>query len=327
MKAVCIRTGGSLELADVPSPGKGPTEVRLKVRAAGLNRADLLQRRGLYPAPSGVLADVPGLECAGEVLGCGSKVTRWKPGDRVMALLAGGGLAEEVVADEQVLLRIPAGCSFSGAASIPEAFLTAFDALVVQAQVRPQEHVLLHAVGSGVGTAALQLIHQLGARAVGTSRSRSKLERAQRELGLEASVLLGEPGGVPFEKQVVSLTGEGAQVALDLLGGKLLPQTLAAMAPRGRVILIGLLAGAEATVPLARLLAQRLQLVGTVLRTRTLEEKGALVERFAREALPSFDTGALRPVVDREFPMARAVEAFDRLASNETFGKLVLTWN
>lgn len=313
-----------LRIEDVPSPVPGPDEIRVKVKATALNRADLLQTMGLYPAPPGVPADIPGLEYSGEVAAVGARVTRWKAGDRVMGLVAGGAWAEELVTHERETLAMPAGLSFSDAAAIPEAFTTAWDALVLQGGMGVGSKVLIHAVASGVGTAALQLARVFGAHAIGTGRNAQKLERA-KALGLPHAVLVSKdaPG---FAAEVKKLSGGGVDVVLDLVGGDWVPETIDALAPKGTLMLVGLVAGASAEVPLRTVLGKRLRVIGTTLRARPLEEKIAVAREFEKRVVPLFGTGALKPIVDAVLPMTELQPALARLASNDTFGKLVLTW-
>lgn len=326
MKAVVItRPGGPevLELREVPAPAPGPHEVLVEVRAAGVNRADVLQRMGRYPAPAGVPADIPGLEYAGEVAGLGEGVTRWKAGDRVMGLVGGGAYAERVTAHEETSLAVPEGWSFDEAGAVPEVFLTAYDALIRQAALAAGERVLIHAVGSGVGTAALQVAKAFGATVIGTSRSAAKLKRAQ-PLGLDVAV---DTSRERFGDAVARATGgRGVDLVLDLIGGPLFNETLGALAPRGRLILVGLTAGRSAEVDLGVVLNQRLRLTGTTMRSRPLAERAALTAAFARDLLPLFANGTLRPVVDQAFPMASAAEAHRRMEADAHFGKLVLNW-
>lgn len=313
----------SLRFGEVASPVPGPDEVLVKVKATALNRADLLQTMGLYPAPHGVPSDIPGLEYAGVVEAVGARVRRWKAGDAVMGIVAGGAWAEQLVTHEREALPMPAGLSFADAAAIPEAFTTAFDALVLQGGMSVGSQVLIHAVASGVGTAALQLCKRFGAQAIGTGRNAAKLARAA-SLGLERSVLV-EDGH--FAAKVKQLTaGRGVDVALDLVGGDWTAETIDAMAPQGTMMLVGLVAGASAEVPLRSVLTKRLRIVGTVLRARPLEEKIAVARAFEQRVLPAFSTGELKPVVDALFPMKELPAALKRLAANDSFGKLVLTW-
>ena len=313
----------SVRIAEVAAPVPGPDEIRVKVRATALNRADLLQTMGLYPAPAGAPADIPGLEYSGEVLAIGSRVTRWNVGDRVMGLVAGGAWAQELVTHEREAMAMPVGMSFSDAAALPEAFATAYDALVLQGGMTLNSEVLIHAVASGVGTAALQLCQLFGAKVIGTGRSEKKLARAAG-MGLSRSILVKDD---VFSAQVKQLTnGRGAELALDLVGGSWFAETIDAMAPHGTVMLVGLVAGAAAEVPLRSVLAKRLRLQGTTLRSRSLEEKITVARAVEHRLLPAFSSGQLKPVVDAVLPMAEIQSALARLANNDTFGKLVLTW-
>ena len=326
MRAIVIGHSGGpevLELRDVPAPGPGPGEILVRVRAVGLNRADILQRKGHYPAPPGVPADIPGLEYAGEVAALGEGVTRWKPGDRVMGLVAGGACAEFLVAHEDTAISAPAAWPYAEAAAVPEAFLTAYDAIIRQLHLAAGESVLIHAVSSGVGTAALQLAHAWGARTFGTSRSAEKLGRAV-PLGLDVAI---DSSREDFAEVVRRETGgRGVDVALDLVGGPALEGNLRALALRGRMIIVGLTAGRSAQLDMGLVLNKRLTIVGTALRSRSLEEKARLTGDFEREVMPLFAAGRLRPVLDRSFPMAEAAEAHRVMEANAHFGKLVLVW-
>jgi NADPH2:quinone reductase len=321
MKAVVItRAGGPevLELRDVPlaSPSRG--EVRVRVRATAINRADLLQRMGGYPAPPGSPADIPGLEYAGEVDAVGEDAGDLQPGERVFGLCGGGSYAEALVVPARTVARMPPGLSFIHAAAVPEAFITAWDALVTQAGLTAGERVLIHAVGSGVGTAAVQIARAIGARSIGTARTAEKLSRA-RDLGLEEALLSSDG---KFADAVSA--GGGADVILELVGGPFLAEDLRCAAPRARIVLVGLLAGARADLDLGTMLHKRLRLLGTVLRARPLEEKILASQAFIRHVVPLLARGALVPVVDRAFPLAAAGEAQAYLASNQGFGKVVL---
>jgi NADPH2:quinone reductase len=314
-----------LALTERPSPAPGPWEVRIAVRASALNRADLLQMRGLYPAPPGAPPDVCGLEYAGEVTRAGAQVSLFRPGDRVMGLVGSGAFAEELVVHEREALPLPAHLSFAEGAALPEAFLTAWDALVLQGHLRSGEWALVHAAASGVGTAAVQLVRALGGRVVGTSRTEEKLRRLTRDFGMDAALLPGSPPS--FAAQVREATcGRGADVALELVGGGYLPETCAAMAPRGRVMLVGLLAGSNAALDLRAVLSRRLVIKGTVLRSRPLEEKLHLAQAAVRHLVPLFESRALRPVVDEVVAMGELKRACARLAANDAFGKIVLHW-
>jgi putative PIG3 family NAD(P)H quinone oxidoreductase len=329
MKAIRITEQGGpevLQIQDADDPTPGPSDVIVDVKATALNRADVLQCLGMYPPPPGVAADIPGLEYAGAISAAGLKVTRWRKGDRVMGIVGGGAFAEQLVVHERECVPLPEKMDFVAAAAVPEAFFTAFDALVLQAGLRPGDSALVHAVGSGVGTAAVQVAMALGALVLGTSRSQEKLDRCARELQLHHPILSDrEPPR--FEKQVKQLTGGlGADLALELVGGDYFPETLASMATRGRVLLVGLLAGAEVNVNLRLLLSKRIQVIGTVMRSRPIEEKIALARAFEHQMLPLFRAGRLRPIVDSVFTASQVQRAFARMMANESFGKVVLTW-
>jgi len=326
MKAIVItRPGGPdvLELQERPAPEPGLGQVRVRVRASALNRADLHQRMGNYPAPPGSPADIPGLEYAGEVDAVGSGSTMWPVGSRVMGIVGGGAHAEGVCVNEREVLPMPQTLSFEESAAIPEVFLTAYDALYRQLDVGIGERVLVHAIGSGVGTAALQLAHIGGATVYGTSRSAEKLDRA-KELGLLHGLETASPD---WAERLEALAGTNAiHAVMDLVGGDFLRGNLRVLAPRGRLCVIGLTAGNRSEIDLGVVLRKRLTIIGTALRSRTPEEKASLAREFAQRVVPSFDTNALRPVVERVFPFAEIGEAHAVLASNETFGKLVLRW-
>jgi len=314
-----------LELAEVPEPTPGEREVAITVRATALNRADLLQREGRYPPPAGAPADIPGLEFAGEVARVGAGTSLWREGDRVIGLTAGGAHAEYVVTHERALAAVPEAMSWLEAAAVPEAFVTAHDALVTQAATRPGDYVVVHAAGSGVGLAALQVARALGATPIGTARTAEKLERA-RDYGMADGVALGGDGGVDeLAPRVAKLTrGHGADVVLDLLGGPYVAASLASLALKGRLILIGTIAGRRGELDLGLALSRRATIRGTVLRPRPLEEKILATRAFAAEVLPLLARGVLRPTVDSVFPLADVGAAHERLAGNASFGKVVL---
>ena len=322
MQAVVIDEPGGpevLQIQDVPVPEPGPGQVRVRVRAFGINRADLLQRRGFHPAPPDSPADIPGLEHAGEVDALGEGVDSVAVGDRVMGIVGGGAYAEYVLTPAAHAVPIPEGLSFAAAASIPEVFITAHDALQ-RLRVTSREWVLVHAVGSGVGTAALQLIAVRGARCVGTSRTAAKLERAAA-LGMEAGIDTTAQQLVPAMRKI---TGDGAHAAIDLLGGAMFPDTLDSLAYRGRLVLVGLTAGRRAEVDLSVILRKRLRIEGTVLRARSIEEKTQIVESFQSAILPLFAEGRLHAVLDRIFPFEEVAEAHVYMESNVGFGKVVV---
>jgi putative PIG3 family NAD(P)H quinone oxidoreductase len=324
MRAIVIRQPGGpevLELRDVPDPTPSRGEVAVRVAATAVNRADILQRLGKYPAPPGSPPDIPGLEVAGEVEALGEDVTERAVGDRVFGLVGGGAYAEKVVVHARAVARIPEGMSFTDAAAVPEAFVTAWDALVTQGRLAPGETALVHAVGSGVGTAALQIAKAVGARVVGTARTPEKIDRAKK-LGLGEGVVV-EPG--KFAQAVLALTrGRGVDVVLELVGGPYVAEDLACLAPRGRVVVAGTMGGASVPLDLGILMHKRAEIRGTVLRSRPLEEKILAARALEEQVVPLFEQGALRPVVDRVLPLGEAAEAHRLVASNTTFGKVIL---
>ncbi len=297
--------------------------MRVRVRAAGLNRADLLQREGKYPAPPGYPENIPGLEFAGEVEAIGEQVRAWKIGDRVFGITAGGGQAEFIVVPESNLARIPAELEFNQAAAMPEVFITAHDALFTRAKLQMGDRVLIHAAASGVGTAAVQLAHAAGAIVYGTSRTADKLEQIQ-PLGLDQSIVVRQEPG-EFVERVNALTiGAGVEVILDLVGGDYFPANLQALAVGGRIICVGLTAGRKSEIDLALVLRKRATIIGTVLRARSIEEKAEATRQFAAHVLPLVARGLVRPFIDRVFPAAEVQEAHRYLDSNRSCGKVVL---
>lgn len=318
MRAIVItKPGGPEVLAlverPVPEPARG--EVRVRVRATAVNRADLLQRMGHYPAPADSPPDVPGLEIAGEVEKLGEGVERLKVGDRVFGLVGGGGYAEYVVTHERALAKIPARIAFEDAAAVPEAFITAHDAMVTQAGLRSGEVMLVSAAGSGVGTAAIQLAHAMGAIAVGTARTQDKLDRC-KALGMDVGV-------VPVDGKFADRVPAPA-VVIELVGGSYVAEDLRCVQTLGRIVLVGLLAGRKQEIDLDRVLGKRVRIFGTVLRARPLEEKIAATRAFEAQVVPLLERGTVKPVVDRVLPLAEAARAHEHMASNQGFGKIVL---
>ncbi len=326
MQAVVIRAFGdpeSMELQERGPPEPGPEEILVRVLVSGLNRADLAQRRGHYPAPPGWPADIPGLEFAGTVAGLGSGETRWKMGDRVMGIVGGGAYAQYLVTHGSTAVNIPDGLSFREAGAIPEVFMTAYDALFRQVGLARGETVLIHAVGSGVGTAAVQLAEAFGARSIGTSRSREKLERA-RLLGLG----VGVPADERWPRRVLEATsGRGVEVVLDLVGGAYLEGNQEVLAAGGRHIVVGVPGGGRAQIDLRKLMGKRATLRGTVLRARSVAEKAALAREFEATVVPLFQEGRVRPVIDRTFPPAEVCGAHRWMEENRNFGKILLEWS
>jgi len=327
MRAVIITKPGPpdvLEVQDRPLPEPGLGQIRVRVRTSALNRADILQRMGNYPVPAGVAADISGMEYAGVVDALGPEASLWKPGDRVMGIIGGAGHAEFVCVHEREAISAPAKLTWEEIAAIPEVFLTAYDALFNRLKIALGENVLVHAVGSGVGTAALQIARISGATVIGTARSADKLERA-RLLGLNVAV---DSAAGDWAASIESQIGKNRVDAIvDLVGGNYLEGNLRVLAPLGRIVVVGLTAGASATFAMNVLLRKRLTIVGTVLRARPLEEKIALAREFSSRMAPLFDTGRLRPVVDRVFPFEQIRDAHELMESNQTFGKIVLRWD
>ena len=327
MKAVIItRPGGPdvLEIQERPKPEPGLGQIRVRVRASALNRADLMQREGNYPVPPGVTAEISGMEYAGEVDALGPSATLWKTGDRVMGIIGGGSHAEYLIVHEREAMPVPKALSWEDAGAIPEAFLTAYDALFNRLALRTGETVLIHAVGSGVGTAALQIAHVAGARVVGTARSAEKLDRA-KQLGLDVAI---DASRGDWATQVEAAIGaECIHAVLDLVGGNYLEGNQRVLALCGRIVVVGLTGGATSPFNMAVLLRKRLTIVGTTLRARPLEEKVALAREFSERIIPFFDTGRLKPIVDRVFPFTEIRAAHELMHSNKTFGKIVLRWD
>lgn len=323
MRAVVLREHGGPEvlvITESPDPVPGPEEVLVRVRATALNRADLLQRMGMYPNPFPADDEIPGLEFAGEVVACGPRVSMWGPGDRVMGIVSGGAYAEKLVIHERQAMDVPAGMSWTDAAAIPEVFITAWDALVVQGGLTSGRWAMVHAGASGVGTAAIQICRAIGARVIVTC-SAGKVQ-ACRDLGADVVV---DYGSQDFVAEAMSATGgAGVDVVLDVIGGEYVEKNIAALATKGRVIQVGVMAGKPLPFNVGLLLGKRATITGTVLRARPTEEKIAISRRFAAEMLPLFSTGALRPVVDSVYAFADVSGAQQRMATNANTGKIVL---
>jgi putative PIG3 family NAD(P)H quinone oxidoreductase len=335
MKAIVFDQPGDesvLRLGEAPDPVVGAGCVRLRVRACAVNRADLLQRQGMYPPPPGV-SPILGLECAGEVSEVGAGVSGWRIGDRAMALLAGGGYAEQVAVHAGSLLPVPAHFSWEQAACLPEVYLTVFltvfqlGGLVSRSEPRASEDqrdrgsVLVHGGGSGIGTACIQLAKRAGAIVVATAGSDAKCQRC-RDLGADVAVNYREGDFVAAAQQATG--GRGVDVVLDSIGAPYLERNLQALAVGGRLVLIGLMGGAKAEINLAALLARRLSVIGSTLRARPVEEKAELVAAFLARFGDALEQGALTPVVDRVLPLAEASEAHRAMKASEHFGKIAL---
>lgn len=323
MKALRIREPGGpevLEIGDVPQPQPAGNELLVRVRAAGLNRADVLQRQGSYPPPPGVPADMPGLEFAGEVAAVGGDVQGFQPGDRVFGLVSGAAQAEYVLTHEAMAVRTPQRLTDIEAAAVPEAYITAHDALVTQAGLQRGERVLIHAIGSGVGIAALQIAKSLDCSVAGTSRSSVKLDRAKGlglDVGIDSSV-----GG--FADAVLAATdGHGIDVIIDFLGGPHFEENVMAAAPRGRIVLVSAMSGADARLPITAVMHKRLRIYGTVLRSRSLPEKIAATRSLERDVVPLLASGAIKVSIDKVFRLQEAAAAHRYLEENRNFGKIV----
>lgn len=325
MKAIVISSHGgpeALQLQDVQDPAPGPEDLLVRVKATALNRADILQRMGQYPQPGPRPEfEIPGLEFAGEVLAAGSRVEGFGPGDRVMGLLAGGSYAEQVVTHHRLAMKVPASLSWHEAGATPEVYITAHDALA-QCGLVAGETVLVHAAGSGVGVAAIQVAKAMGASLVlGTAGSEEKLARA-RELGLDVAINYREQD---FAAEALAATGgRGVDVVLDVIGAEYWEKNMRSLAVKGRMVIVGLMGGAAAQANLGMLLSKRLQVRGTVLRARPLEEKALATRAFEKSILPHVASGRVKIVVDSVYPLAEAAEAHRRMEANANFGKIVL---
>ncbi|RJQ10343.1 MAG: NAD(P)H-quinone oxidoreductase [Dehalococcoidia bacterium] len=313
----------AFDIQELPDPVIGPEEVLVAVKASALNRADLLQRRGRYNGPPGTRNDIPGLEMAGVIAETGSRVVGWKPGDRVMALLGGMGYASRIAVHERMLMPVPPNLTFEQAASIPEVFLTAYDALFLQCELKMGESVLIHAAGSGVGTAGIQMASAQGCRVFGTAGSQEKLEKAAA-LGLDVGI---EYHTQDFAEVIKERTGgRGVDVILDVIGAPYWDQNIASLALKGRMVIVGSMGGGVVEqMNIGALSQKRASVRGTLLRARPLEEKATLVQAFVNRVLPLFANETLVPVVDVTFPLDQVGEAHRLMESNANFGKIVLT--
>ena len=322
MQAVVLESYGGpevLTVREVPDPVPGPDEVLVAVTGTAVNRADVLQRLGLYPGPPGE-HEIPGLEFAGRVAAVGERVTAWSEGDEVMGIVGGGAYAERLCVHERQVLPVPAELGLADAAAVPEVFLTAYDALVVQGGLTSGRTALVHAGASGVGTAAIQLAKAIGARIVVTT-STGKVEACQ-DLGAD---LVVDYTRDDFVEAVEGFTdGAGVDVVLDVIGGEYVDRNLRCARVTGRVIQVGLMGGGTASVSVGLLLSKRIQLIGTVLRARPIEEKIAATQRFGAEVLPRFADGSLHPVIDSRYALEDVAEAHRRMEANANTGKLLL---
>jgi putative PIG3 family NAD(P)H quinone oxidoreductase len=323
MRAVVLHAHGGpevLTIDDVDDPVPGPDEVLIDIGATALNRADLLQRMGLYPDPRRREPEIPGMEFAGTVVQIGQRVTLWKAGDRVMGIDAGGAYAERIAVHERQLMAVPASLDLVQGAAIPEVFLTAWDALVLQGGLTSGRWALVHAGASGVGTAAIQIAKVIGAR-IAVTCSAGKAA-ACRTLGADVVLERSPNDWLADARREVPA---GFDVVLDVIGGDEVDRNLQVVAGKGTIVQVGLMGGGAVPVNLGLLLTKRITWVGTVLRPRPLEEKVALTRRFAAEMLPLFDTGGLAPVVDSTYPFDRIADAHRHMEANANTGKIVVT--
>lgn len=325
MRAIVIRNPGKesrLERVERPSLEPDFRNAVIRVHAFGVNRADLLQRMGRYPAPPGIVPDIPGLEYSGEILHLPKdQVCGWKVGDRVMGIVSGGAYAEEVLSPVDHLFPIPERMNFGEAASLPEAFVTAWDALVLQGGLSAKSTLLIHAAGSGVGRAALEVSREMGAEVFATSRTPAKLARIEATYGVQTQLRQGD-----WPLQLQEKVPEGFSLVLDLVGGEEAGIGLTLLRSKGTLVVVGLTGGVRTELRLDQLLMKRATLKGTVLRSRTHEEKSEIFAVFAQEWLPRFSAGRVGSILDTKMSVEDVGKAHERMHANDTFGKLVLEW-
>lgn len=324
MRAVVIPKYGDadvLELREIADPEPGPDQVLVEVVASAMNRADLLQRAGQYPAPGPKpLFEIPGLEFSGRVGSVGSQVERWSIGDEVMGIVSGGAMAEKVVTHERMLQSVPEDIDLADAAAIPEVFMTAHDALVTQGGLTSGGRALVHAGGSGVGTASIQIVKAIGAQ-VAVTCSRNKVDPC-RELGADLVVDYNEQDFV--EEIALWTQDQGVDVVLDVIGGDYLAKNLQCLKIQGRIIQVGAMGGPVASFALGALLPKRASLIGTVLRSRPIEQKIEANQRFVTELLPRFEDGSLKPVIDSRYQLADIAAAHTYMETNANIGKILI---
>jgi putative PIG3 family NAD(P)H quinone oxidoreductase len=326
MKAVIVEKPGdenALKIGEVPEPSIKPDEILIRVRAAGVNRADILQRMGFYPPPPGA-SEIIGMECAGEVISVGASVTGWKIGDRAMALIPGGGYAEKAATHFGSAMKIPAALSFEEAAGIPEVFLTVFLNFFMLAGIKRGETALIHGGGSGIGTASIMLLKQAGVRVIVTAGSDDKCEQC-RKLGADVAINYKRD---PFAPAVKAATeGRGVDAILDSIGGAYLAGNVESLAQGGRLVLIGLMNGTRAELDLAAVLRRHLKIFGSTLRSRPAAEKARIVSAFLEQFGAPLDAGKLRPPIYKVIPAADASTAHRMMQSSEHFGKIILKFD
>ena len=323
MKAI-TRTGDGgpevLKLTAVPAPIPGPKQLLINVKATALNRLDMLQRGGLYPPPSGE-SEILGLEIAGTVEAMGDEVTGFSRGDRVFGLIGGGGYAEQAIIDHRMAILLPGGWSFEQAAAIPEVCFTASETLFTLGRLRQNETVLIHAGGSGVGTAGTQMAHQIGARVFITAGSEDKIKKS-KALGCTEGI---NYKACNFAEEIMRLTsGEGVDVVQDFIGAPYLEQNLSILKPRGRLLMVGLMGGTTVEANLRHILRKRLQIFGSVMRSLPIEEKIQITKRFVNRWLPLLKEGRIKPIIDTVMALSQAREAHEYMEANKNFGKIIL---
>ena len=323
LKALRITRFGDpsvLRVETVADPVLKPGQALVRIHAAGVNRADIMQREGRYPPPADAPADIPGLEFAGEIRSLAGPSARLAVGQRVFGLCSGGAQAEYIAVDCDLLVPTPSNIDDTEAGGIAEAYITAHDALITQARLRPGERVLVHAVGSGVGIAALHIASSLGCEVFGTSRTAWKLERAAA-LGLAHPI---DTGSVDFAEAIMRLSRQaGIDVVIDFVGAPYFERNLAVLSQRGRMVCLATLGGTQATLALAQLMRKRLHLMGSMLRSRSLKEKIEATQAFERDVVPALAARELRLPIDKVFPLAQAAEAHRYVESDANFGKVV----
>jgi putative PIG3 family NAD(P)H quinone oxidoreductase len=324
MRAIVLDEKGGpevLRVREVPDPVLGPDEVMVDVVSTAVNRAEVLQRMGLYPQPAPAPKfEIPGLEFAGRVVALGERVVSWRVGDNVMGIVSGGGYASRVAVHERQAIRIPSNVPLSDAGAIPEVWITAFDALIAQGGLAPGGAALIHAGGSGVGTAGIQLAKALGATVIVTA-SAAKCARCI-ELGADRAV---DYAADDFVAAALDATaGRGVDVVLDVIGGDYVDRNIDALASKGRILQVGTMGSGKATVTIAKLMGKRAGIVGTMLRARPLDEKITISQRFAREIVPGFDAGKFAPVIDTRFSLDDMADAHRMMEANANFGKIAI---
>jgi NADPH2:quinone reductase len=323
MTAIAIRSPGGPEVLvpeERPLPSLGASDILVRVRAAGVNRPDVMQRKGQYPPPPGA-PDIPGLEIAGEVVAAGDKAKRWKIGDRVCALVAGGGYAQYCLTDEATALPVPKGFSFVEAAALPETFMTVWHNVFERGGLKAGETLLIHGGSSGIGTTAIMLAKQFGAKVIVTAGSPEKCQACVK-LGADVAVDYNKEDFVAATKKATG--GKGAELILDMIGGEYVDRNFEAAAVEGRVVQIATQKGPKVTIDLRRLMLKRLTHTGSTLRARPVEDKAAIARALEQRVWPLLESGKVRPVIDSTYPLARAADAHARMETSLHIGKIVL---